>query len=266
MAVTSMSASSIRDYGKRNTMRIPPVLITGGTETDITVSGVNYRVHTFTSADTMTVINGGEIEYLVAGGGGGGGCEASSNSRGGGGGGAGGLLHGSLILGIGDVTVTVGSGGIGASSYDASGTQGGDSSLGTLVLSYGGGFGAGSGNSAGSGGSGGGGGYYAGGAGTSGQGFGGGTGSATSTTTGGSGGGSSAAGGNAVSGGGPVPGGAGTSNSITGTAYTYARGGDAWRGTATPNVQDKYGDGGNSTTLSTQTDGQDGVVIVRYQR
>ncbi len=264
MAVTSMSKSTIRNFGKRNTMKFPSVELSGGTVTSTNVDGTNYRVHTFTSSDTMGVIVGGLVEYLVVGGGGGGGCQTSSDNRGGGGAGAGGLLDGSVELEQGDITITVGSGGNGAASYDTVGTKGGDSSIGTLVVADGGGFGGSAGNAPGSGGSGGGGGHTAGASGIAGQGFAGGAGSGTPSTTGGAGGGSSAAGANFAAGQGPRPGGAGTSNSITGTAYTYARGGDAWYGTAVPNVQDKYGDGGNSTTLGTVTDGQDGVVIVRY--
>src|SRR6056300_720227 len=46
---------------------------TGGTITEITDSGVNYRVHTFTSSGIFTVTSGsGEVEYLVVAGGGGG--------------------------------------------------------------------------------------------------------------------------------------------------------------------------------------------------
>ena len=59
----------------------------GGVATTIVVSGITYRVHTFTTVgtSTLTVLNGGEFEYLVvAGGGGGGGLKMGA------GGGAGG--------------------------------------------------------------------------------------------------------------------------------------------------------------------------------
>ena len=47
----------------------------GGVATTIVVSGITYRVHTFTTVgtSTLTVLNGGEFEYLVVAGGGGGG-------------------------------------------------------------------------------------------------------------------------------------------------------------------------------------------------
>ncbi|TVR08165.1 MAG: hypothetical protein EA385_10625, partial [Salinarimonadaceae bacterium] len=66
-----------------------PIVATGGTVTDITVSGRAFRVHTFLSGGDFIVIDPGdegEVEYLiVAGGGGGGGLNGS------GGGGAGGF-------------------------------------------------------------------------------------------------------------------------------------------------------------------------------
>jgi hypothetical protein len=57
----------------------------------IVVSGITYRVHTFTTVGTsaLTVLNGGDFEYLIVAGGGGGGYGRYSGA---GGGGAGGLL------------------------------------------------------------------------------------------------------------------------------------------------------------------------------
>src|SRR5690606_15039055 len=77
----------------------PMTLLSGGTEADIEVGGVPYRVHTFTSSGTLTVIEGGEVEYLVHSGGGGGGSTAA-----GGGGGAGSHHAGTITI---SSTVTV---------------------------------------------------------------------------------------------------------------------------------------------------------------
>ena len=51
---------------------IPPIS-TGGTITNITQNGANYRVHTFLSSGTLTVTRPGSVEYLIIGGGGAGG-------------------------------------------------------------------------------------------------------------------------------------------------------------------------------------------------
>jgi len=85
------------------------VSATGGT---ITTSG-EYKIHTFTSSGTLTVITGGEVDYLVVAGGGGGGSDA------GGGGGAGGMLTGSVTLAPGSYTITRGGGGSGATGGSA---------------------------------------------------------------------------------------------------------------------------------------------------
>jgi len=70
------------------------LIATGGTVTDITQDGKEYRVHTFTSDGTFEVTRGGEVEYLVVAGGGAGGGDGGplgdTTARVGGGGGAGG--------------------------------------------------------------------------------------------------------------------------------------------------------------------------------
>ena len=48
------------------------VVATGGTFGTVTVQGVDFGVHTFTSNGTISVTAGGEIEYLIVAGGGGG--------------------------------------------------------------------------------------------------------------------------------------------------------------------------------------------------
>ena len=94
----------------------------GGTVTTYSSGGVNYKVHTFTSSGTFTVVGSLSIDYLVVAGGGGGGHNH------GGGGGAGGLLTGSKTAAAGAYTVTVGAGGAGGASSGAAGGQGGASS------------------------------------------------------------------------------------------------------------------------------------------
>ena len=91
--------------------------VEGGVATTIVVGGITYRVHAFTTVgtSTLTVLNGGELEYLVVGGGGGGGAAL------GGGGGAGGFLAGSFTLIPQTYTVTVGAGGIGSISSSVKG-------------------------------------------------------------------------------------------------------------------------------------------------
>jgi len=77
---------------------------TGGTETDITVSGVSYRLHTFTATGTFSVTQPGWFDVLaIAGGAGGLGA----------GGGAGGVTEPTTIYVSSNQTVTVGSGGSG---------------------------------------------------------------------------------------------------------------------------------------------------------
>jgi len=94
------------------------VVATGGTAT---TSGA-YEIHTFTSNGTLTVSDGGSLEYLAVGGGGGGGGQN------GGGGGGGQLRTGSLPVAPDEIfTVTRGAGGF-VNGNDR-GSNGGTSSL-----------------------------------------------------------------------------------------------------------------------------------------
>ena len=243
---------------------------TGGT---ITTDG-DYKVHTFTSSGTFevtSVTNNPTFDILQIAGGGGGG------RRRGGGGGAGGYLYETGVsISAGLYGVTVGAGGTGAPSGSGSSTNGGDSSIDSLLaVSVGGGGGGGDSHGA-SGGSGGGGqGMTAGinaGTATSGQGNAGIAGS--NLSYGGGGGGSGGAGST-------KDGGAGTANSITGSPVTRAGGGGAWdagaagsggasaggTGTsaasnATANTGSGGGGGGDDAAGG---DGGSGVVIVRYK-
>ena len=258
-----------------------PASFTGGTETTVTISGVRYRVHTFTTSGTLTMVLPGEVEYLVVGGGGAGG---SHNNAGLGGGGAGGLLTGPLNL-TATQTITVGAGG--TATTDQDGGDGGNSSVGSLVVATGGGGGAGPvpGNGR-SGGSGGGASnwrstYGGAGSGTAGQGNAGGN-SGGGSGRGGGGGGAGGAGGDGTGGAGGA-GGIGVSSSISGTAVVYAGGGGGGDDDAV--ASGGSGGGGNGATPSTAAtagaanrgagggggytsnggNGGSGIVIVRYE-
>ena len=151
------------------------------------------RIHIFTSAtNTLTMLAGGNVDFLVVGGGGGGGAGYA-----GGGGGAGGIIYRSgYSLSAGTYTITVGSGGRGGFSTSAP-TSGGNTSFGSLFTGIGGGAGATDQTQFGGaivpaiiGGSGGGGGTNApaGAAGTTAQGYEGGSAAVTSNSSGGGGG------------------------------------------------------------------------------
>ncbi|MFC3088530.1 glycine-rich domain-containing protein [Tabrizicola soli] len=104
---------------------LPEAVILGGTtqtwtDTDGGVSTV-YDAEDFTASGTLTVLQAGWLEYILAGGGGGGGTVTSTAS--GGGGGAGAFVRGRVYLPAGTYPVTVGSGG-------AAGTKGSDTFFG----------------------------------------------------------------------------------------------------------------------------------------
>jgi len=126
---------------------------TGGTITDITDGGVNYRVHTFTSSGTFDIPSGAiSVDCLVVAGGGAGGSPNFGNY--GGGGGAGGLIFKpNHQLSQGSYAVTVGLGGDGESNDE------GDNSEVFGFTAIGGGRGGSNSISSSDGGSGGGGGY-----------------------------------------------------------------------------------------------------------
>lgn len=139
---------------------------TGGNNTsDITINGVNYRIHTFSSTglSNFTVSRAGLVEYLLVAGGGAGGDTGSSG--GGGGGGGGGVVAGSIVLLPDTYQVVVGQGGV---PQDTASKQFGEDSTVFGITAIGGGAGGGSNNPrsdevGGSGGSGGGGAGQAGG-------------------------------------------------------------------------------------------------------
>ena len=130
---------------------------TGGTESDITIDGVDYRLHVFTTSDDLVVTKPGFVEYLIVAGGGGGGADYGAGSRGGGGGGAGGrmsFVEGDsdnngvpLYLEVGTIPAVVGAGGVGTTSSVLGatvnpGSNGFESRLGNVVVFGGGGGGS----------------------------------------------------------------------------------------------------------------------------
>jgi uncharacterized protein YjdB len=192
---------------------------TGGTES----SAGGFRTHRFTANGTFTVPSGfnRNVEVLVVAGGGGGG-----SNMGGGGGGGGVVYQNNFSVTPGTMAVTVGLGGSGAPSGASMprGSNGGNSTFGSITA-IGGGGGASSylnaNAPAGNGGSGGGGvgciNTYAG-LGTAGQGFNGSGGSGCYYP----GGGGGAGGAGSAN---PGNGGPGILNSILGTAYYWGGGG-----------------------------------------
>lgn len=81
-----------------------PVVATGGTITDITISGVPYKLHTFTSSGTFSVSAGGNVQYYLVGGGFGPGADST-------GGGSGGTATGTASTSATSYSVQVGGGG-----------------------------------------------------------------------------------------------------------------------------------------------------------
>jgi len=264
----------------------------GGIETEYALSGIYYKVHTFTTSGNFSVTGSGSVDYLVVGGGGGGGGGNGSSGWVGGGGGAGGFLTAaSYALTTQTYTITVGAGGIGG-VYQGQATIGGNSSIvpvssGSSIISTGGGYGGSqefNSGAAGNGGSGGGAaeGATAGTASPAGQGY---AGNAGAVHYGGGGGGASEAGNTD----GTRYGGDGLSNIYkTGSAVTYAGGGgggvdqdvtqntapggDGGGGTggsktggaATAGSANTGGGGGGGGGNSVGFLGGSGIVIIRY--
>lgn len=249
----------------------------GGHKQYVDLYGANYTIHTFTNsgATNLTVSRGGEVEVLVvAGGGGGGMAEANPGGDGAGGGGGGGVVYTQfLFIASGNQTVVVGRGGGGARSGTypnvPRGTNGSDSSFGSLVALGGGGGGSDNDNANGlnqgaTGGSGGGtaNAYnqsVAGGGGTPGQGKDGGAAQVNPTTwRGGGGGGGAGWAGAARTGSSGGAGGAGLTIEITGSALAYAGGGG---GGACGNTGGGYGgDGGGGAGGNNGAAGAAGTV------
>ena len=263
------------------------VSATGGTVTNYTLNGINYRVHIFAGSGTLTLTSGGTIEYLVVAGGGSGGRVNNSGNHAGGGG-AGGLFAGTTNVDAQSYTITVGAGGAGRTTDGETGAKGGSSSIGSLVVTTGGGGGTSYGGTTTdkNGGSGGGASAWGGGKGTGiagppRQGYDGGA-DDGANGNGAGGGGAGGIGGNSTTGVGGN-GGPGVTNSITGTATVYAGGGGGPGATTqgaggsgiggngmqtgsgtTINGKDGTGSGGGGVGNGTSGKGGDGIVIVRY--
>lgn len=114
-------------------VRIPPFVLSGGTETTVG----SDKVHTFTSNGTLTVTGSGTVSILVVGGGQAGNGVGSGTSYGGGGGGGGEVYYSSsYTLSAGTYNITIGGGGIGG--LNSMGGNGGDTTVGTLITARGG--------------------------------------------------------------------------------------------------------------------------------
>jgi autotransporter-associated beta strand protein len=256
-------------------------------QTAITLNGASGSVSHATARSTnggLSIGLGFEVEYLVVGGGGGGGNGYDSGP--GGGGGAGGLTQGSLSLGSGNHSVTVGAGGAGGGTpgVGGSGVNGGNSSFGDITMLGGGGGGAsrGSGLAGGSGGGAGGrplGGDRTGGGGTSGYGNDGGDNLGAfsgSISYGGSGGGGALSAGQSRTSTSASTNagiwGEGITSSIDGTSRQYAFGGYGGYANFTSNGTNAtiIGSGGAGASINqngisrTGGSGSTGAVIVRY--
>ena len=119
-----------------------PISASGGLELTISMDGVGYKVHQFTTVGTnsFNITDAGslgEVEYLIVGGGGGGGETI------GGGGGAGGVIFGNETITAINQNIVVGAGGAGGSGggYPAGSDGSSSSAFGTTAL--GGGAGGG---------------------------------------------------------------------------------------------------------------------------
>lgn len=204
------------------------------------------------------------LQYLVVGGGGGGGSGGAGVA--GGGGGAGGYLTSNLTYTFeSSLTVTVGAGG----GSNAAGANSVFASITALGGGQGGCFGVGANGGSGGGTTGDGPGF---GSGTAGQGNNGAIGRGTvggSSCSGGGGGGAGGAGTRPVNNTSTGAGGIGLSNSITGTAVTYAVGGNGAQGSTGPAqpagaTNTGGGGGGGAPGGGSASSGGSGIVILSY--
>jgi type IV secretory pathway VirB2 component (pilin) len=219
------------------------VTCSGGSESEISISGVYYKIHKFTTIGSFNFKCSGtkEVQYLVVAGGGSGGISSGFGS---GGGGAGGFLEGNISITANvDYVIKVGNGGI----HGVNSGKGENSSFGSSLVAIGGGAGGEYGNKGKDGGSGGGScDGERGGSATSGQGNKG----ADSEIGIGSGGGGAGSVGSGQNGG------DGKISSITGTNLWYAAGGGASGGVGGSGVG---GSGGYDGGIVTSINGSDGI-------
>jgi type II secretion system protein G len=292
---STLSTGNIYQYNSSSyfsTLGYASTCVSGGgltcTETTDVVGGLTYVVdkYTLSGATTgtttwQTPIGVSQVEYLVIAGGGGGAYYC------GGGGGGGGFRTGTGFSVAGDLTVTVGKGGSGSSTYTS-----GDNSIFSTITSSGGGRGGSNMQAGAAGGSGGGGGPNAAlGAGNSGgytpvEGYAGGTGTGGGPNwPGGGGGGAGGVGGTPTSSGPGGVGGIGRTSDIIirNTFLQYAGGGGGYAvsnsgagsyggGAANPShyaagiagTAGTGGGGGGGGDSAVGGNGGSGVVIIRY--
>ena len=239
----------------------------GGTEGTYTQSGKNYKKHTFTATGTLRVKgSSGVCDVLLIAAGGGGGSTFTGNYNATAGAGAGGMLETSTYtIPVGTHIITIGGGG-------PCPQDGGDTSLGALLVATGGGAGAyhdyspgGSARYTGrDGGSGGGGtNQRGGGSGIAGQGY---AGYNTSHHAGWWSGGGGGAGGA-----GTQSGGAQRSNDWSGSSVSYCRGGEGGADGGGGAGGNNSGDGGDGKGQNGQPPfyiggtGGSGYAIIRYE-
>lgn len=235
-------------------------------------SNVEIEIFTTIGAQTWLVPDGvNYVEVLVVAGGGGGGSSQSS-SGGGGGGGAGGLKYRSSLRVIKgqSINVVVGGGGApGVQGVSEYGSDGGNSSFGSLVA-IGGGGGAKTSGIGRPGGSGGGGGYNGystikyGGSGVEGEGNSGGNTSALSWAGGAGGGGAGGPGGDNKINHGGGDGGPGVSYDITGSPVVYSVGGNGGGNSSMPSPNNTGKGGDAAYAAGIPYAGGSGVVIIKY--
>jgi hypothetical protein len=255
-------------YNRTSTPAQALSTVSGGTLT----SDATYYYRRFASTDTL-VVSGANLtaDVLVVAGAGAGGSSA------GGGGGAGGMIEAAgYTIPAGSHVVTIGAGGT-ATPTNGNGSAGNNTTVGSLLTALGGGlgtcWGGGTGaihNGGSGGGAGAGPGPQIGGTKTqgSGAGF---TGYGNNGGNGAGGGGNAGGGGGAGSAGGLGVVGSGRSNSYTGSAVTYAAGGQhGFTGIVSgtyPSGAANTGNGGaGSTDNKTAGNGGSGVVVIRYLR
>lgn len=252
-----------------------------GTGGVVTYDG-DYKIHTFNSNDSFTLVTGSTVELLVVGGGGGGGSSKHSLG-GGGGGGAGGLIYNpTQALSRQAYPITIGTGGgPGSTANGTNGGNGNPTTFSTLYTAVGGG-GGGNGSTCGAGQNG----ASGGGAGYCGYGANNGYGSPTAgsqgtrggnvvatnsglpsaSAAGAGGGGATAIGGINLAGHVGGIGGAGRTLTISGVSKEYARGGDGGGGKTVFSGPANTGNGGyGSYAVEAAGAGGSGVVIVRYK-
>ena len=121
-----------------STLNAQPAFVAGEGSGGTEVTSGGYKYHTFTSSGTFTVNVPGTFEVLVVAGGGAGGYRDAGLAANFGGGGAGGAINDTIYLSAGSHAVVVG----GGCAIDNT-PNGGHSSVGTYLTSFGGGRGAG---------------------------------------------------------------------------------------------------------------------------